>query len=65
MTRRPMTRRLGAGERLVIATHNRGKLKEIAALIGPYGVACLAASDLGLPEPEETAPDFAWQRPPG
>jgi XTP/dITP diphosphohydrolase len=53
-----MARRLRPGERLVIATHNRGKLNEIAALIAPYRVAAVAAGELGLPEPEETAPDF-------
>ena len=37
-----MTRRLGSGK-LVIATHNAGKLKEIAALLAPYGVDCLSA----------------------
>ena len=51
-------RRLGAG-RLVIATHNAGKLKEISALLGPYGVTCLSAGALGLPEPAETGRSFA------
>ena len=50
--------RLG-GERLVIATHNAGKLKEIAALLAPYGVDCVSAGSLGLPEPEETGTTFA------
>jgi XTP/dITP diphosphohydrolase len=49
--------RLG-GEKLVIATHNAGKLKEIAALLAPYGVDCISAGDLGLPEPEETGTTF-------
>ena len=53
-----MTRRIGAG-RLVIATHNAGKLKEIAALLGPHGVQCLSAGSLGLPEPAETGTTFA------
>ena len=48
-----MTRRLASGK-LVIATHNAGKLKEIAALLAPYGVDCLSAGSLGLPEPAET-----------
>ena len=48
-----MTRRLGSGS-LVIATHNAGKLKEISALLDPYGVKCLSAGSLGLPEPAET-----------
>jgi XTP/dITP diphosphohydrolase len=53
-----MARRLTAGT-LVIATHNPGKLREIAALLAPHGVIAVSAADLGLPEPEETAPDFA------
>ena len=47
-----MTRRLGSGS-LVIATHNAGKLREIAALLEPHGVKCLSAGSLGLPEPAE------------
>ena len=50
--------RLG-GQRLVIATHNAGKLKEIAALLAPFGVDCVSAGELGLPEPEETGTTFA------
>lgn len=52
-----MTRRLGSGS-LVIATHNAGKLKEISALLGPYGMTCLSAGSLGLPEPAETGTTF-------
>ena len=52
-----MTRRIGSGK-LVIATHNAGKLKEISALLAPYGVECLSAGALGLPEPEETGTTF-------
>ena len=52
-----MTRRLG-GETLVIATHNAGKLKEISALLAPYGTACISAGSLGLPEPAETGTTF-------
>lgn len=52
-----MTRRF-SGDRLVIATHNRGKLEEFAALLAPLGIACVAAGDLGLPEPEETETTF-------
>ncbi len=43
---------------LVIATHNAGKLREIAALLAPYGVECLSAGHLGLPEPAETGTTF-------
>jgi len=46
------------GQSLVIATHNAGKLKEIAALLAPYGIECLSAGALGLPEPEETGTTF-------
>lgn len=53
-----MTARLGSGS-LVIATHNAGKLKEISALLEPYGVKCISAGSLGLPEPEETGTTFA------
>lgn len=52
-----MTRRLGSGS-LVIATHNGGKLTEIGALLQPYGVKCLSAGSLGLPEPAETGTTF-------
>ncbi|NVE94050.1 RdgB/HAM1 family non-canonical purine NTP pyrophosphatase [Altererythrobacter lutimaris] len=52
-----MTRRLGSGS-LVIATHNAGKLKEIAALLEPHGMKCLSAGSLGLPEPPETGTTF-------
>ncbi|MET1756019.1 RdgB/HAM1 family non-canonical purine NTP pyrophosphatase [Novosphingobium sp. RD2P27] len=53
-----MSRRL-EGKRLLIATHNAGKLKEIGALLAPYGIECLSAGALGLPEPEETGITFA------
>ncbi|WP_338446130.1 RdgB/HAM1 family non-canonical purine NTP pyrophosphatase [Pelagerythrobacter marensis] len=52
-----MTRRLGSGS-LVIATHNPGKLKEIGALLEPYGLKCISAGSLGLPEPAETGYSF-------
>ena len=52
-----MTRRIGSGT-LVIATHNAGKLKEIGALLEPYGVRCISAGSLGLPEPRETGTTF-------
>ena len=52
-----MTRKLGGGS-LVIATHNAGKLKEIAALLEPYGLKCISAGSLGLPEPPETGTTF-------
>jgi len=54
-----MSRRLQRGERIVIATHNPGKLHEIAAMLVPFGLTATSAGELGLPEPDETAPDFA------
>ncbi len=44
--------------RLVIATHNPGKLVEIQDLLLPYGCTCLSAGSLGLPEPDETELTF-------
>ncbi len=46
------------GSKLVIATHNPGKLREIAALIEPLGIECVGAEELGLPEPEEIGVTF-------
>ena len=51
-------RKLAPG-RLVIASHNQGKVKEIRALLAPYGIEPVSAGDLGLPEPEETGTTFA------
>ena len=51
-------RRLKRGERIVIATHNKGKLKEVAALLAPHGIETVSAGELGLPEPEETEDSF-------
>lgn len=53
-----MPRKLQPG-RLVLATHNPGKVREIAALLGPYGMDVIAAAKLGLPEPAETEDSFA------
>jgi len=47
------------GERLVIASHNAGKVHEIGVLLAPYGVSVISAGDLGLPEPAETEETFA------
>jgi len=44
--------------RLVIATHNPGKLAEMRELLAPYGVEAVSAGDLGLVEPEETGGSF-------
>lgn len=54
-----MARRLQRGSRLVLASHNPGKLREIAALLAPLDVAVVPAGEMGLPEPVEDAPDFA------
>lgn len=45
--------------RLLAATHNPGKVRELAALFAPYGFDVVSAQELGLPEPEETETTFA------
>jgi len=45
--------------KLVIASHNAGKVREITALLGPYGIEPVPAKDLDLPEPHETGTTFA------
>jgi XTP/dITP diphosphohydrolase len=45
--------------RVVVATHNAGKLREIDALLKPFGIETASAASLGLPEPEETGASFA------
>lgn len=49
---------LARGDRLLVATHNRGKLEEIADLLRPFDVTVFGAGELGLPEPEETETTF-------
>lgn len=46
------------GDKLVLATHNAGKVREIGALLAPFAVDVVAAGSLGLPEPEETESTF-------
>jgi len=46
------------GDRLVLATHNPGKVREIGELLRPFAVSVVAAGDLGLAEPEETGATF-------
>jgi XTP/dITP diphosphohydrolase len=53
-----MARKLDRGTRLVLASHNPGKLTELEDLLRPHGVAVVSAGALGLPEPVEDAPDF-------
>ncbi|MDH5529044.1 MAG: RdgB/HAM1 family non-canonical purine NTP pyrophosphatase [Paracoccaceae bacterium] len=45
-------------DRLLVATHNKGKLTEIAALLAPLGITCISAAEMGLAEPEETETTF-------
>jgi XTP/dITP diphosphohydrolase len=52
-------RRLARGARLVIASHNPGKVREIRELVAPFGVDVVSAAELDLPEPEETGTSFA------
>jgi XTP/dITP diphosphohydrolase len=51
-------RKLQPGEKLVIASHNPGKVVEIGALLAPYRIEAVGAAALGLPEPEETETTF-------
>jgi XTP/dITP diphosphohydrolase len=51
-----MSRRITG--RLVIATHNPGKLAEMRELLAPYGIEAISAGELGLAEPEETGTTF-------
>ena len=46
------------GSKLVIASHNEGKVRELGELFEPYGIACVSAGSLELPEPEETGDTF-------
>ena len=50
-------RKLAPGK-LVIASHNQGKVREIAELLGPHGIEPVSAGALGLPEPDETGTTF-------
>jgi XTP/dITP diphosphohydrolase len=54
-----MARKLARGQKLVLASHNKGKLREIEALVRPHGIEVISAAALGLPEPIEDAVDFA------
>lgn len=53
-----MAPRLSRGDKLVLATHNKGKLAEFRVLLAPYGIEVVSAGDLGVPEPEETGTTF-------
>ena len=51
-------RRTFGEPRLVVASHNAGKVREIGELMRPYGIATVPAVELGLPEPDETETTF-------
>jgi XTP/dITP diphosphohydrolase len=53
-----MPRTVPPGTKLVLASHNQGKLREIAELVAPLGVTVVSAGALGLPEPEEGEESF-------
>jgi XTP/dITP diphosphohydrolase len=53
-----MVRKLARGQKLVLASHNTGKLREIEALLLPLRIEVISAAALGLPEAVEDAPDF-------
>ncbi|MEQ9146239.1 MAG: RdgB/HAM1 family non-canonical purine NTP pyrophosphatase [Parvibaculaceae bacterium] len=53
-----MTGRSLKGARLVVASHNPGKVREIGDLLTPFGIDAVSAGELGLPEPEETGTTF-------
>lgn len=52
-----MSRRF-TGDRLLVATHNAGKLEEMRALLAPFGVQVVGAAEMGLAEPDETESTF-------
>ncbi len=52
-----MTRRF-EGDKLLVATHNTGKLEEMAHLLEPFGVTVVGAAEMSLPEPDETETTF-------
>jgi XTP/dITP diphosphohydrolase len=54
-----MTLRLAPGTKLVVATHNKGKLAEFRDLLGPHGITLVSAGELGLAEPEENGTIYA------
>src|SRR5262245_61291598 len=53
-----MSRRLNPNTRLVVASHNPGKVTEILTLVAPFGLKVASARQLGLPEPDETGSSF-------
>jgi len=53
-----MNSRRFIGDRLLIASHNRGKVEEIAALLAPFSIRAVSAASFGIPEPDETGDSF-------
>ena len=51
--------KLSAGTKIVVASHNEGKVREIRDLLRPYGLETVSAAELNLPEPEETEETFS------
>ena len=49
---------LHTGDKLVLASHNAGKLAEFSAMLKPFGITVISAGELKLPEPEETETTF-------
>ena len=50
---------LQSGQTVVVASHNQGKVREIRALLEPFGLKTISASELDLPEPDETETTYA------
>ncbi|MEP0321600.1 RdgB/HAM1 family non-canonical purine NTP pyrophosphatase [Bauldia litoralis] len=53
-----MARAFQRGDRLVVASHNPGKLVEIGEMVAPFGLSVVSATELGIAEPEETGVTF-------
>ena len=58
MTRPSVSPCFATAHTWVVASHNAGKIKEISALIEPFGLTAIGAEEAGLPEPEETEDSF-------
>lgn len=54
-----MMRKLSRGSKIVLASHNAGKLREFSSLLAESGITVISAAELNLPEPEETEETFA------
>ena len=58
MIEKPQNIRLVRRDKLVVASHNPGKVREFRALLAPYGVKTVSAAELDLPDPQETGTSF-------